>query len=252
MLENELKNLGLSEKEAKVYLATLELGNATAQEVSKKAGINRATTYFVLKQLMDLGLASETEENKKTKFVAESPERLGVLLKKKEEDLKFNESLLENILPRLRSVYGHSENKPVVRFEGSEGAKNLREEILKLKNEDLLAFTNLDLVKSVFSSKENQEFIEKKAKNKVKTRFIYTASFAAKTNPRFLEEAVRIRDKDVRICADITIYGDKIKIAKIKNKENIALVTIEDKDIADTLKSLFKLAWQGAKKSAHK
>ncbi|PIT86455.1 MAG: hypothetical protein COU33_03055, partial [Candidatus Magasanikbacteria bacterium CG10_big_fil_rev_8_21_14_0_10_43_6] len=34
-----LQNLGLNEKEAKVYLACLELGSATVQEVSDKAGV---------------------------------------------------------------------------------------------------------------------------------------------------------------------------------------------------------------------
>lgn len=40
MYEKELISFGLSEKEAKVYLAALELGAETAQNLSKKAGIN--------------------------------------------------------------------------------------------------------------------------------------------------------------------------------------------------------------------
>ena len=41
MFENELQQLGLSEKEAKVYLASLELGSTSVLEISKKAGLKR-------------------------------------------------------------------------------------------------------------------------------------------------------------------------------------------------------------------
>lgn len=68
-----LIKLGLSEKEAKVYLAALELAQDSAQNIAKKAGVNRPTTYVILEKLMKLGLANTLEENKKTLFVAESP-----------------------------------------------------------------------------------------------------------------------------------------------------------------------------------
>lgn len=41
MLERVLEKFGLSEKEAKIYLATLELGQATVQQIAKKAGLVR-------------------------------------------------------------------------------------------------------------------------------------------------------------------------------------------------------------------
>lgn len=42
-LENKLKELGLADKEARVYLASLELGSDTVQNIAKKSGVNRAT-----------------------------------------------------------------------------------------------------------------------------------------------------------------------------------------------------------------
>ena len=43
-LDKELQKIGLSEKEAKVYLAALELGQASVQNIARKAEVNRATT----------------------------------------------------------------------------------------------------------------------------------------------------------------------------------------------------------------
>ena len=82
MLE-ELKKIGLSENETRVYLALLELGGSTAQEISKKAGVKRATTYVQLEALMKFGLVTSFEKAperkngaQKTFFRAEDPEHL--------------------------------------------------------------------------------------------------------------------------------------------------------------------------------
>ena len=57
-LIQELGHLGLSEKEAAVYLASLELGPAPVQDISHKAKVNRATTYVMIESLMGRGLIS--------------------------------------------------------------------------------------------------------------------------------------------------------------------------------------------------
>jgi len=46
-----LRNLGLNEKEAKIYLACLELGSATVQEVAQKSSIKRTNIYNLLGSL---------------------------------------------------------------------------------------------------------------------------------------------------------------------------------------------------------
>jgi sugar-specific transcriptional regulator TrmB len=56
----ELTKLGLSEKEAKVYIAGLELGKATILELSKKAEVKRGTCYEIVMNLSNLGLFKKT------------------------------------------------------------------------------------------------------------------------------------------------------------------------------------------------
>src|SRR3989338_6412357 len=83
-----LEDLGLSEKEAKVYLASLELGESAPAEIAKHAGINRDTTYVIAEKLVKDGLMSQLEKDKKTYFMAENPEQLLRLLRKQEQDIK--------------------------------------------------------------------------------------------------------------------------------------------------------------------
>ena len=65
MLKEQLEKIGLAEKEAKVFLASLELGSSAAQKIAKKAEINRATTYVIIEKLMKKGLMSSVEKGKR-------------------------------------------------------------------------------------------------------------------------------------------------------------------------------------------
>src|SRR3989338_6730064 len=247
-LEKELQYLGLSDKEARVYLAALELGSATAQEVSKKAGINRATAYFVLKQLMGLGLVSEIEEDKVAKYAAENPSQLQVLIKKKEEEVRASERTFNDILPELRSIHNRSEGKPIVRYhDGREGPELIRSEMLKLKNDEVFVFYDYDKIKEIFTEEETAQFAKDKKKRGLKTKAIYTSqSDLERPAIGTTTERRKIDVKEFPINGDISIYGDIVKVSKFLKGKNVGVVTIEDKDIAGTFKTLFKLAWKGA------
>jgi sugar-specific transcriptional regulator TrmB len=98
MLKEQLEKIGLADKEAKVFLASLELGSSAVQEIAKKADINRATTYVIIEKLMKKGLMSSVEKGKKTYFQTEDPKRLLKLLEEQEEDLKKKEEEFKKAL----------------------------------------------------------------------------------------------------------------------------------------------------------
>lgn len=58
LLIEGLKKLGLSELEAKAYLALIERNTMTASEIAKISNLNRTTTYDILNNLMEEGLCS--------------------------------------------------------------------------------------------------------------------------------------------------------------------------------------------------
>src|SRR4051812_35603168 len=97
----ELQDLGLSEKEARVYLAALEIGQATADQLAKQANIKRPTTYVQLESLMKMGLMSTYEEGKKTYFTPESPDTLKKIFESKKREFEAREQDLTAILPEL-------------------------------------------------------------------------------------------------------------------------------------------------------
>ena len=51
-----LVSLGINEKSARIFLAALSLGTATAQNIANGAGLKRPTAYLHLQELLKMGL----------------------------------------------------------------------------------------------------------------------------------------------------------------------------------------------------
>ncbi len=69
MHEQFLQELGLSDKEAAIYLALLQYESATVIQLSAKTKIKRPTVYVVLETLSKKGLVAEAKVGKKTEFL---------------------------------------------------------------------------------------------------------------------------------------------------------------------------------------
>ena len=138
MLEKKLKKLGLSEKESKVYLAALELGTSTVQELAKKSGVNRATTYIQVESLRKRGLMSLVDNANKTLFVAERPQRILEILEKKKESIESLENTFSKLMPEFEAIYNVKMDKPRVRFYESDVSNEIfRNLLLKDKPEQI-------------------------------------------------------------------------------------------------------------------
>jgi len=58
MIENILKEIGLTEGEIKIYLALLELGSSSITSIIKRSGISGSKAYEVLDRLAKKGLVN--------------------------------------------------------------------------------------------------------------------------------------------------------------------------------------------------
>ena len=116
MVVNELLNLGLSQKEAEVYLANLQLGLATAQKIAEKAEINRTTAYATIKNLITRGLINTVDKAGKQYFVAEKPEKLKYFYEQQERELQRRKETIDKIMPELESLYNFTANRSFVKI----------------------------------------------------------------------------------------------------------------------------------------
>ena len=114
-----LENLGLNEKEAKVYLALLQLGMTTAYSVAIRSGLKKPTAYVILDQLVEKGFARNVPRAKKQLFVAENPESI---FSEYEEKVLHTKEALPELLAMRKS---NEEKTSVAYYEGIGGVREV-------------------------------------------------------------------------------------------------------------------------------
>lgn len=242
MLEKQLQELGLAEKESRVYLAALELGSASVQDIAHKAGVNRPTTYVQIEFLAKKGLMSSFIRGKKRYFNAESPEQLMRILDKKKKEIENKQDELEKSMPELKSLHNLMEDKPKVRyFEGKEGLKAIQQDILRTDIKVVKEVTNIDN----FQESEDDHYrnkVKEKLKN-IPVQVIYTSKEGSiKAEKEGNRKRLFVPLEKFDFPSEIMIYG-KNKVAFI-NPTKTNGVIVENDDIFNTLNSLFDLAWK--------
>jgi sugar-specific transcriptional regulator TrmB len=242
----ELQELGLSEKEARVYLAALEIGPATADQLAKQAKIKRPTTYVQLESLMKTGLMSTYEEDKKTYFAPESPELLTRLLEKQKENLVGKEQGLQKFLPELLRQFESAGERPVVRFfPGKEGIHALREEALKTKEKKIYSIFSPSHMAEIFSAKDLDAYTDRRKALQIYSKGIYLheswfdrAGLDELTERRFIPPSV------LPMTIDIRIYDDSTAIFSLKG--DLFAMEVKSKQISESMKMIFELLWSQA------
>ncbi len=235
----KLINLGLNEKEAKVYLALLPLQKATAYYIALKSGLKKPTTYVILEELVKRGFVLKTPQDKKSFYIAKSPQECINLVQQ-----KFNEA--KEILPELLAMQKKNIGKVNVSyFEGPEGVKEVYKDTLK-HGQEFLAFGSENMA-DVLGNEWMDSFIKDRVKNKISVRAIvpqteYYAKNLLEKDKEQLRSMKFIDSKDFPFSIEIDIYGDS-KVSLISAKESMAAI-IESTEVCKTMKSIFELLWK--------
>ncbi len=244
----ELQDFGLSDKEARVYLAALEIGRATADQLAKHSKIVRSTTYVQLESLMKMGLMSTYEEGKKTYFAPESPELLKRLLIKQKEEMSFKEQGLLSVLPILLQQFEGAGERPVVRFFlGKEGITTVREEILTTKEKKLYVIFSYGHLSKIYTQKELSEYSERRETLGISSIGIYTfKEYFSQATPSPLTKRRYLSPEILSLSINIAIFDDKVAILSLEG--SLFGMIIQSDQIASSMKSIFNFLWERAEK----
>jgi sugar-specific transcriptional regulator TrmB len=233
-INQALQNYGLSEKESKVYVSLLALGQSTANTIAKKANLNRVTCYDVLKYLQEKGLVSYAIKSG-VKYYESAPPKKFI------GDLKEKQEMIKQVLPDLEALKQSSVKKPTIEiYQGIAGLKTILEDVIKEAKETwFIADVNfMDSLEFYFP-----HFIKRKRKEKIFSKVITTdckrmRNYKKKAPKTF----VNLKFIKQNLPTTKIIYGDKIAILTFNKESSIGLL-IENKDIAETEKRIFNSLW---------
>lgn len=253
MHEEKLQKLGLTNGEARVYLALVELGSSKVGPVVKKSKVSYSKIYDVLERLTEKGLSSYTIKEKTKYFQAVDPSRLQEYLEKKEKELQENKKVLDDLVPYLTKISSSGDDHGAEIFLGNKGIMTAYDILLKNtpKNGNIRFFYANDPKYSkqilefyfrtgVFFRKIESNF----KKNNVKWKGILRGKKSNSQIPSFMKQ----HHVSFPIPGNIDIGGDNVLIIAW-SKQPIGIL-IKSAEIAENFSNYFDSIWSVLEESS--
>lgn len=235
-----LTTVGFEEKEARVYLALLALGEAPVTEVAKRAGLKRSIVYVILARLAERGFASAVPGARVQAFRSADPDKIVA-------NAQSNLLALQQFAPVLRAMRQTGVGRPRIEvFEGHDGIMSVYRQFERGKEARYLA-----------SMRRHEEHFAVEVERWVRgyeSGTITTATrnlipddaagrrFAARVRSA-VHQSVRFLPKGLDVDLDLAVVDDRIGITSF---DPLYIVVIHHPAIARSLGVLFDLAWAHA------
>lgn len=244
-----LQNLGLSEKESRVYVALLQLGRSSAYGVAEKSGLKRPTTYVILGELIKKGLALKIPRSKKKLFAPKHPEEF---MGEAEERLQIAKSVLPELLamadkrgPQLKTLY----------YEGMRGLSEMQKTMNKrMRGKEIVGFyariiseeRGQELEKELFKPMQ-----EEREKNEIKVRGLAPDDSSLqwyKQNAERFGYSIHWLDSNEYLPETSMEIGDSF--VQLTSHRYLQGIHIENPDIANSMRQIFEMVWKRKKEQS--
>lgn len=236
-LEKFLGDMGLRDKEARVYLACLKFPNQPTSIIAKKTTLNRGTAFVILHQLLEKGLVKKSISQGMQRFLPVSPDELLIYLEKKEFSLKKQHQRLEKLLPSFRNIQGIASAKPIFQFyEGRDGLQNLFSEMLRGEHKVIKGIVSPAFLINALGNDFMENFIGRRVKKGLKF-FLLLAheDFGEKgfeTSKEFLRET-RYMPEPMSFPMTTYIYGEMAILFSHKELFGLSIQSHEYKEMQE-------------------
>ncbi|MFA7309407.1 MAG: helix-turn-helix domain-containing protein [Candidatus Paceibacterota bacterium] len=252
-LAKTLQEIGLTDKQAQVYLALLALESTTAYEIAQHCDVKKPTVYVVLEELRRKGLVLKVPHAKKALFAARD---ISEYLAEQKRKLHA----VESIVPMLHALGGP--NTPNVYFfnglRGLEEAIDFKFDSMRGKTYynfygdladgeqsviDLYAKWDRKAVEAgisfniVMPRKGTEKWFMGVTKSGQEATGLAKLAQEAKENVRirFLEEYSHPGNISIEIAEDFV---------RIDDAKNLSATVIDDKKTAMAMRQIFQIVWQ--------
>ncbi|MBT3405656.1 hypothetical protein HN419_00655 [Candidatus Woesearchaeota archaeon] len=223
-----LKEIGLSDGEAIIYIALLKNGSCSVSRLAEFSGQHRTHIYDTLEKLKEKGLVSYVKKSNKKYFQASDPESLLGYIDEKRKRIEDN-------IDELKKLKEISREKTQVEvYKGTEGMKNLYRDIIKT-GEEVCLFGSGGQLREKMPVFAKQYFRDVK-KHGINHKIMFTLG----TEPTESSE-YKYLSKEYKSPLVTYSYGDKA-ILSIWGEELIG-VLIDNKEFAQGFRQQFDLLW---------
>ena len=247
---NSLLAMGLNDKEARVYLALLSLGETSVAAVAAEASIKRPTVYPVIEKLEERALVARRKDGAKESVRALSPYTII------EHSRKATDTFATQIPDILEFANRHTSTPQIEVFAGPEGMERSMNDRLNAKTELYFwADNNLQFTHKKFAFGQQSDYLRNRIKRGIWTRGLipYEKSRAKlrearlsqtqdyymklkKEGEKKLREFVFVPKANYQKQTEIWIYDN---IVDFYSSNDFVGARIENPGFAETMRSIF-------------
>jgi len=244
-----LREAGLTEGEAKVYLALLELGSATTGPIVKKSGVARCIVYELLDKLAQKGLATYVIKEKTKHFQAASPSGILDYLEERKKKIEESSRKIEDLLPKFMALQKSAEPAEARVYLGFRGMISAHEGTHQRlsKGDEYLSIGVPEEQPEHYHSYWKRDHL-RRIKEGIRCRLLFHPKADRKTlknRNSFKGCEARYMPFEVNTPVWITTYND-ITVLFMISKNPVAL-EVTNQEIADSFRAYFEDMWSRSK-----
>lgn len=247
MMIEVLREAGLTDGEARVYLTCLETGLSTVGKIVDKSGVTKSIIYQILEKLIDKGLISYVIRGKTKHFQAAPATNILEYLNSQQKNLAEIEDKVQKLLPEIELRRSAAAKSHVTIYEGFSGIMTVyTKRFEKLKEGD--EYLNLGLPAT--QPKHHHAFWQKdhaeREKRKIKAKLLY--------NPAVSDEDLANRNSfgscdarrmplDIETPSWVLLYKDFVVIAIPQGPHPIA-IEVQSEEVTKSFTNYFSWLWE--------
>jgi sugar-specific transcriptional regulator TrmB len=239
-----IERAGLTEPQAKTYLALLRNGALTPTKISEITGETRTNTYALIEKLVELNLAEKSEQGKTSSYIALPPSNLELLAEKRRRAAINDEQNIKNNISVLTDIfYAHSPIPGAKTYIGEEGVKEILKDTLRVAPKKLfLIRTTADVAQFDFI----QRYRDARVKKGIHTYALTPDTPESRKNidhdADYLFHRVMIPRDAYKSQVEIDIYGDKVAFIDYGSGGTSTIIT--SPAITATMRELFVMQYR--------
>jgi sugar-specific transcriptional regulator TrmB len=239
MLINDLQKIGLSDKEAKIYLTLIKFQELSAGKIAKKTELPRPTVYSSLETLINKGLVSTSFVGRIKYFTVESLENLQELISQEEAGLAVKKNLLSDLQMQLQKIQQEIDRPEVTFYDGAKAVNSLMISTAS-KNKHLYEIGDWHVF-GPYSKQFSQARLKNGNSIDLITNRTQQAEAQRKDDAKLLRKQYLISHKDFTAPALIAVGDEQLAIFTL-DKDHPIGIKIRNEKIIRTIQTLFRLA----------
>jgi predicted DNA-binding transcriptional regulator len=246
-----LKEIGLTDGEIKVYNALLEHGDLTSTKLAKAAKVSTSKVYEITDRLIDKGIISSVKKEGILHFSAADPERLLDFIRTKEKEIQKEKSIVESLMPALLNQYKRTREETEVNvFYGWSGLKTA---FLSLENSLGKGDESLVFGASIGKSPKQADIFFRQHQQRVeergyKVRIIFNEDMRArKQRHEYYDQSPlhEIRYLHQTTFTELYVYKDYVLILMLL--KNPIGIRVRGREVVESFGQFFETMWRQAR-----